>query len=111
MTVTIEEAFFRIRGMSVEVKIQGDALPDFDEGKPEGEPYRWVSTGLWRIEAAVRAAMLAGHVDACREHEWVQIGGDKSVLKGCGKKKCSYACLHDGSWYCDKAKAIEELGR
>ena len=90
--MTIEAEFARFRGMSVPVKIQGDAPPDFDEGKPEGEPHRWISTGLWRIESAVRAAMLAAHVEAC-EHPQIRP-----------------MCGLEGA-YCDKAKAIQALGK
>ncbi len=50
---------------------------------------------------AVRAAMLATHVDAC------MMLGPQPLLENAGQPRASCG---DG-WYCNRAKEIQELGR
>ena len=99
--MTVQEAWAVFEKMSVVVH-HSDVDSDDELGKDHGDLRgHWVSTGLWRIQAAVRAGFLAVHVDACTDSRRPSGDEDRyATTEHCG----------DG-WYCDKAEEIRRLGQ
>ena len=63
-------------------------------------------TVLDKEKSAVRAALLVAHVEACGD--CVEVGELPSDARGHAASVYTYC---GDRWYCDKAKAIQELGK